>query len=205
MRCRRLITHFRADNGCAIRMPHERSWKSLVDSRTLQWRRPVFEILSYYTERTPGAWIEDRGVSICWRYLPKQADDVDIVWSRRQAAEVQNHIMDSLGERFGLHIVPGATGFLVMPKANSCASALEGLLDSTQASSGQTNLAINPPAQFDCIVCFSEDDRVFSFLKSVGSERVVTCGLGTKAREAYWTLEKTDMVFEMMDHLLSIA
>lgn len=70
-----------------------------------------------FTERTPGSIIEERDASIIWRYWTGDPleDSADRQWARRQAAEAQNHIFDSLGERFGLRIIPGKSSFLVLP------------------------------------------------------------------------------------------
>jgi len=56
---------------------------------------------SQFTERTPGAFIENSDIAITYRFSSDQQDDADRVWARRQAAEAQNHIWDSLGEQFG--------------------------------------------------------------------------------------------------------
>ena len=54
-----------------------------------------------FSERTPGSGVEGREASVVWRYCPPDAPDGDRQWARRQAAEAQNHIFDSLGERYG--------------------------------------------------------------------------------------------------------
>jgi hypothetical protein len=121
---------FRAENGCFASIPNrsegpaESVWHKLVTGTHNSWRQPVLEILAYYTERTPGSHVEDRGISIIWRYantgdhgqatpmsarhkrlstMSLSADESPIyedgkgneayLWARRQAAEVQNHIM----------------------------------------------------------------------------------------------------------------
>lgn len=124
-----------AENGCFVSLPERhpnaspngRVWHKLVSGVHESWRQPVLEILRYYTERTPGSMIDDRGISIVWRYantaegsgdesrrssivseeeedarceisteVPIYKDGVGneaYHWARRQAAEVQNHIM----------------------------------------------------------------------------------------------------------------
>lgn len=106
-----------------------RVWHKLVHGSHESWRQPVLEILRYYTERTPGSMIDDRGISIVWRYAntvetsgedsrrnsseskeDEEAHSENLAevptykdghgneayhWARRQAAEVQNHIMVS--------------------------------------------------------------------------------------------------------------
>ncbi|KAL7004350.1 Trehalose-6-P synthase/phosphatase complex subunit [Cystobasidiomycetes sp. EMM_F5] len=152
-----------AENGCFLALPaksisEDRVWHSLVDESHNQWRQPVLNALRYYTERTPGSCIDDRGLSIVWRYadvldsdhartfktpvyddklvsvvdaakMPIAIEDSEAYeWARRQAAEVQNHIMDSLGERFGLRLHPGATSFLILPRKAGRAMAVGHIL-----------------------------------------------------------------------------
>ena len=47
-----------AENGCFVQHCNQRDWHSLVDGFNLEWRTPVLEILDYFTERTPGSWVE---------------------------------------------------------------------------------------------------------------------------------------------------
>lgn len=83
-----------------------------------------------FTERTPGSIIEERDASIVWRYWTGdlQEDSADRQWARRQAAEAQNHIFDSLGERRGLRIIPGKNSFLVLPGNISRSTAVGSIL-----------------------------------------------------------------------------
>jgi len=83
-----------------------------------------------FTERTPGSFIEEREASMVWRFWagdPK-ADSADRQWAQRQAAEAQNHIFDSLGERYGLRIIPGNNSFLVLPNNISRSTAVGAIL-----------------------------------------------------------------------------
>jgi trehalose-6-phosphatase len=114
----------------------------------MTWKPICLELLQYFQERTPGSYIEERGASVVFRYFGRDAkrEGHDWEWARRQAAEAQNHIWDryaskldadvrcandcacSLGERFGLRIVPGKTSFLIMPNNISRSSAVGSIL-----------------------------------------------------------------------------
>lgn len=59
-------------------------------TRPVEYRR----LTGQFAERTPGSFIENRGASIRWRYWPGNANDTELPWARRQAAEAQNHIWD---------------------------------------------------------------------------------------------------------------
>ncbi|KAF6744609.1 alpha,alpha-trehalose-phosphate synthase [Ephemerocybe angulata] len=162
-----------AENGCFIRTRErvgprgereEGGWVSMVGGVGVGWKGACLEILHYFTERTPGSFIEEREASLVWRFwsgddstaptpsassaslspslsqsqstpsksnitsAPSAAAAADRQWARRQAAEAQNHIFDSLGERFGLRIIPGKNSFLVLPNNVSRSTAVAALM-----------------------------------------------------------------------------
>ncbi|PPQ70001.1 hypothetical protein CVT24_003776 [Panaeolus cyanescens] len=198
-----------AENGCFIKTRavvanNGRTvggeWVSMVANSNPGWKGPCLEILNYFTERTPGSFIEEREASMVWRFWTgsQSSSDLDLVssdpsspsgdipppslssassstststnatavppllskstsslninstnhssltdhnhpdrqWALRQAAEAQNHIFDSLGERFGLRIIPGRNSFLVMPNNVSRSTAVGAILAPGGLSSG---------------------------------------------------------------------
>ncbi|THH21691.1 hypothetical protein EUX98_g8296 [Antrodiella citrinella] len=123
-----------AENGCFVKTRATRSgesaWMNMVANFNLTWKVPCLEILYYFTERTPNSFIEEREASIVWRFWTGAMDNSssDRQWARRQAAEAQNHIFDSLGERYGLRIIPGSNSFLVLPNNISRSTAVGAIL-----------------------------------------------------------------------------
>lgn len=138
-----------AENGCFIRTRETKkspaTWIDMVANLNFTWKGPCVEILNYvrpsrsrsadrltsaqFTERTPGSFVEERDASIVWRFWTGPTDDCpDRQWARRQAAEAQNHIFDSLGERYGLRIIPGANSFLVLPNNISRSTAVGAIM-----------------------------------------------------------------------------
>ncbi|TFK27244.1 hypothetical protein FA15DRAFT_666537 [Coprinopsis marcescibilis] len=123
-----------AENGCFIRTRSSRSgegqWISMVARFNFTWKNACLEILNYFTERTPGSIVEEREASVVWRFWSGETlaeSNSDRQWARRQAAEAQNHIFDSLGERFGLRIIPGSNSFLVLPNNISRSTAISAI------------------------------------------------------------------------------
>ncbi|PWN51744.1 hypothetical protein IE53DRAFT_367797 [Violaceomyces palustris] len=115
-----------AENGCFVKHSGENQWTSLVAAADL---RPVREILSYFTERTPGSYIEERGASICWRFWSEafgSHSSHEAQWARRQSAEVSNLIH----ERFShsLRVIPGPTTCLIMPRHASRVAAVQHII-----------------------------------------------------------------------------
>ncbi|KAF9556929.1 hypothetical protein CPC08DRAFT_764923 [Agrocybe pediades] len=154
-----------AENGCFIKTRSVGSfngeWINMVSNFNLTWKSACLEILNYFTERTPGSFIEEREASMVWRYwtpdseveqaVAGQAEPISETdkqkiktetstaskkgnvspareWALRQAAEAQNHIFDSLGERYGLRIIPGRNSFLVLPNNISRSTAVGAIL-----------------------------------------------------------------------------
>ncbi|KDR78129.1 hypothetical protein GALMADRAFT_94660 [Galerina marginata CBS 339.88] len=126
-----------AENGCFIKTravgtgPNAfgGEWINMVSNFNLTWKSSCLEILNYFTERTPGSFIEERQASMVWRFWTGEGNDhPDRQWGQRQAAEAQNHIFDSLGERYGLRIIPGRNSFLVMPNNVSRSTAVGAIL-----------------------------------------------------------------------------
>lgn len=134
-----------AENGCFVKLRDINSggadagttggggWISMVSSLNMTWKSPCLEILNYFSERTPGSCIEEREASMIWRFWTGETmDHPDRQWAKRQAAEAQNHIFDSLGERYGLRIIPGRNSFLVMPNNISRSTAVAAILQQRQ-------------------------------------------------------------------------
>lgn len=117
---------FVAEDGCFVKHAGENFWNSLVAPMDL---RPVREILSYFSERTPGSYIEERSASVCWRFWNDKLGDRnshEAQWARRQSAEVANLIH----ERFShsLRVVPCRTNCLILPRHASRVAAVQHII-----------------------------------------------------------------------------
>ncbi|GAC72506.1 trehalose-6-phosphate synthase component TPS1 and related subunits [Moesziomyces antarcticus T-34] len=117
---------FVAEDGCFVKHSGENHWNSLVAPFDL---KPVHDILSYFTERTPGSYIEQRGASMCWRFWNDTLGDRnshEAQWARRQSAEVANLIH----ERFShsLRVVPCRTNCLILPRHASRVAAVQHII-----------------------------------------------------------------------------
>ncbi|TKY86038.1 hypothetical protein EX895_004863 [Sporisorium graminicola] len=115
-----------AEDGCFVKHAGEHQWNSLVAPFDL---RPVRDILSYFSERTPGSYIEERGASMCWRFWNDKLGDRnshEAQWARRQSAEVANLIH----ERFShsLRVVPCRTNCLILPRHASRVAAVQHII-----------------------------------------------------------------------------
>ncbi|GBE87033.1 Putative alpha,alpha-trehalose-phosphate synthase [UDP-forming] 100 kDa [Sparassis crispa] len=195
-----------AENGCFIKMRPgrngESSWINMVVNFNLTWKAPCLEILNYFTERTPGSFIEEREASIVWRFWTEPDHLSDRQWARRQAAEAQNHIFDSLGERYGLRIIPGANSFLVLPNNISRSTAVGAILQ----PGGPAHAAPAPRPSWmtsetsetagagdvDFVLAVGKDEKLMRRLNELDCAETVSTG--RRGTDAKWKLDPDNAV-----------
>ncbi|KAH9915312.1 glycosyltransferase family 20-domain-containing protein [Fomitopsis serialis] len=196
-----------AENGCYIRTRPTRggepTWVNMVANFNLTWKAPCLEILNYFTERTPGSFVEEREASVVWRYWTDPDEpQTDRQWARRQAGEAQNHIFDSLGERYGLRIIPGANSFLVLPNNISRSTAVGAILSpGGPAHSALASRAawLAPEAtepesvsDFGFVLAVGKDQKLMRRLNEL--ENAETASIGSKGTDAKWKLESEQVL-----------
>jgi trehalose 6-phosphate synthase/phosphatase len=192
-----------AENGCFAKIPVQNGkggvWISMVANLNLTWKGLCVEILNYFTERTPGSFVEEREASVVWRFWTGPTDDSsDRQWARRQAAEAQNHIFDSLGERYGLRIIPGSNSFLVLPNNISRSTAVGAILHpggpahSPRSSVPDLDVPVNGGGgETGFVFSVGSDEKLLRRLNELdNAETVSTSGKGTDAK---WKLDAEDV------------
>ncbi|CAK5279906.1 unnamed protein product [Mycena citricolor] len=192
-------------------------WISMVSTFNLGWKSSCIEILNYFTERTPGSFVEERMASIVWRFWTGETleDCGDRQWALRQAAEAQNHIFDSLGERYGLRIIPGDNSFLVLPNNVSRSTAVGAILHPGGPTSaigqqrgwptgGQFGSDDDAIAQgdLDLLLAITGDEHLIRRLNEFDVAETVATG-GKAATDARWTLGSN--VVETLSVLANIS
>lgn len=93
-----------AEHGAFIKHKGN-DWSARVpldDSRELEWKKLVMEVFEYYTERTPGSFIEQKKSSITWHY--RLADQEQ---GLRQAKECMNHLESNIISNFPIQLLGG--------------------------------------------------------------------------------------------------
>ncbi|KAG5636272.1 hypothetical protein H0H81_008558 [Sphagnurus paluster] len=193
-------------------------WINMVANFNLTWKSACLEILNYagpltrrsqFTERTPGSFVEERDASIVYRFWtggvePDGSECADRQWARRQAAEAQNHIFDSLGERYGLRIIPGKNSFLVLPNNVSRSTAVGAILHpGGPARSPLSRSWMSPDALddggtsgvkdlSDFVLVISGDEKLLRRLNEF--DEAETCSTSGRGTDARWKLEPQAVV-----------
>ncbi|KAJ7139621.1 alpha,alpha-trehalose-phosphate synthase [Mycena epipterygia] len=190
-------------------------WINMVATFNLTWKNSCTEILNYFTERTPGSFVEEREASVVWRFWTGEttSDCGDRQWALRQAAEAQNHIFDSLGERYGLRIIPGDNSFLVLPNNVSRSTAVGAILH--PGGPAQTTLQrggwMSPDSggddglahgDLDLILAVSSDEKLIRRLNEFDAAETVATG--GKVTDAKWKLD-AGKVLETLGVFASVA
>lgn len=89
-----------AEQGCWIREALQREWK-LFKPLSNEWKKEVLPIMEMYTDRLPGAYLEERDYSISWHY-----HKADIEQATFLAKEVGDHLL-SITTNIGVQVLPG--------------------------------------------------------------------------------------------------
>ncbi|KAH8828196.1 alpha,alpha-trehalose-phosphate synthase [Flagelloscypha sp. PMI_526] len=233
-----------AENGCFIKPKGESEWISRVSNASFDWKDSCLEILHYNVVHrlfggiglSPIRMHQPRPPSPCEdaeEWHRQHPDLVDRQWARRQAAEAQNHIFDSLGERYHLRIVPGSNSFLVIPNFASRSSvmaailtpgmSLHGLPQSPRSSllppagsSYMTSSALDgPDSGGELVVCISKEERLLRRVNEFGetsgrgdsvftvSTRITQALNSNKGTDAKWYLDMAK-VPSILDELVQV-
>lgn len=57
-----------AEHGALIRQADDGTWQPLGESLSHDWRDQIRPVLEVYVDRTPGAYVEDKGSSLVWHF-----------------------------------------------------------------------------------------------------------------------------------------
>ena len=92
-----------AEHGSFVKFPYSFHWyESFSSVDSMDWKGITLEILNYFTERTPGTFVEHKQRSLCWHY--RRADPE---FGSRQAKECQLNLESSLLSKYQVEILPG--------------------------------------------------------------------------------------------------
>ncbi|KAJ3853075.1 glycosyltransferase family 20 protein [Lentinula lateritia] len=213
-----------SENGCFLKTIEPSvaggtgTWITMVANFNMTWKSSCLEILNYFSERTPGSFVEEREASVVWRFWTGPSEDSsDRQWARRQAAEAQNHIFDSLGERYGLRIIPGANSFLVLPTKISRSTAVGAILHPDGPAQSPfagarpwmsiTESEVVPSSaqigeKWGCILGLSSDENLLRRLAELSIAE--TCSTSGKGTDASWKIERV-RVLPFLESLVDVA
>lgn len=103
-----LPTGLHAEHGLWSRWPAAREWEATMEIRS-DWKERVQPILDGFTERTPGAFVEQKTSTLVWHYRLADAE-----FGLMQAKELRLHLMGMLSN-LPVQVVAGEKTVEVRP------------------------------------------------------------------------------------------
>jgi trehalose-6-phosphatase len=116
-----------AENGSFLKFTDRHHWIPMSPDIDVSWKKAVNEIFEYYTDRTPGSYIEQKETSVVWHF--GLADQNFGAW---QALECSNHIQNALGATYSIHPVSKKKSVEVMPRNVNKGIAVRRILEHHQ-------------------------------------------------------------------------
>ncbi|KAI6030074.1 glycosyltransferase family 20-domain-containing protein [Pisolithus marmoratus] len=100
----------------------------------------------------------------------------DRSWACRQATEAQNHIFDSLGERYGLRIIPSQNSFLVLPNNISRSTAWSSTTvgSGTGRTSGATGGRVSSAGESTLVLGIGGEEQLLRRLNELDDAETVS-------------------------------
>ena len=170
----------------------KRGWKPRVpidEDRDREWKKLIMEIFEYYTERTPGSFIEQKLSSITWHYRLAEAE-----FGQWQAKECMNHIEENIISNYPIQLLSGKKNVEV----RLCSS-----------NKGEFVREVLAAGEYDFIFCAgddSTDEDMFKVLAEYKKENcsIFTCqiGIGTRPTSAHFSISSPSQLNSFLKKII---
>lgn len=150
----------------------KRVWKPRVpmdEERNKEWKKLVMEIFEYYSERTPGSFVEEKMSSITWHYRLAESE-----FGQWQAKECMNHIEENIISNYPIQLLSGKKNVEVrLCCSNKGEFVREALADD----------------QYDFIFCAGDDSTDEDMFKLLAEREKGDCAIFTCMKGVWqWTM-----------------
>jgi trehalose-phosphatase len=157
----------------------KRIWKPRIpidEEKDIEWKKLVMEIFEYYSERTPGSFIEEKVSSITWHYRLAESE-----FGHWQAKECMNHIEENIISNYPIQLLTGKKNVEV----RLCCS-----------NKGEFVKEVLAGGAYDFIFCAGDDSTDEDMFKALleyekGNCSIFTCLIGddcAKPTSAHFTI-----------------
>lgn len=164
-----------AEHGCFLKLPggSKDDWQDLIADHNDEWKVEVMQVFEYFTERTPGSFVERKSASLTWHY--RQCDPEFGSW---QAKQCQSLLENTISGKMSVEILAGKKNLEVRPISINKGQTLRRIL-----SEGTDRI------QADFVFCAGDDrtdEDMFKALLELEENRefhkeipnVFTCTIG---------------------------
>lgn len=161
----RLKVGLAAEFGFCHRAPGSDEWTSLGQDLDTSWKDVVRPIMTYFSERTPGTYIESKESSLAWHYR-----DADPHFGAWQAKDMQIHMEDVMST-LPLEIIQGNKLVEVRHVGVNKSLVLEEVLRQGPRNGYEEQVAVDEDTMedFDFVLCVGDDrsdEDMYQLLKS---------------------------------------
>eukprot|EP00644_Phytophthora_capsici_P005240 jgi/Phyca11/96386/e_gw1.1.184.1 len=175
----------------------------------MSWWEHVVPLLEYYTERTPGAYIERKESSVAWHYR-----DCDLDHGLWQASELLVSLRE-ITRSLPVSVCPGNRYLEVRPQKVSKATLFERIWDFNMEPGALDGTDDKQPVDFVLVIA-SGDDRtdedLFAQTTSVSTDEAedgryrfpvntFVCTLGRKLSQAPYYIKNSGDLFQLLQEM----
>lgn len=182
-----------AEHGCFVKHAGTNEWLNLSEEIDLCWKNDVLPIFEYYTERTPGSFVEEKRSSLTWHYRLAEPE-----YGSWQAKECHNHLENAVLSKLPVEILVGKKNLEVRPQAINKGEIVKRL----------TSMA----GDVDIVLCAGDDktdEDMFKALRELNLPGcdIITCTIGsaTKKTQASWHVETSEDMVQVLIELASVT
>lgn len=188
-----------AESGFYYKMKEDEDWIAMGENVDASWKNEVRPVMQYFTDRTPGSFIEEKETAFTWHYC-----DTDAEFGPMQARDMQVHLEDALSS-LPLDVVQGANNVEVRLQGTSKGSIVEAVLN-REAENGEIDFVL-------CVGDDQTDEAMFSTIRDMSTSTkvlaekscVYTCHIGTDRSAAQYFLQNIMDLRRLLRGLATIS
>ena len=224
-----------AEHGCFFKHPRKfqkqtlseavdvgDGWYRMVDVVNMSWRETIRPLFQYYTERTPGSFIEEKEVRpLCFPKEKRKKKiflnqrllssycclslQFNLTWHYRhadpefgswQAAELQVNL-DKILSHMPVSVILGSKTLEVRPSSADKATVVQAILRDIQQTPHDESVLVG--SEVDFLLCVGDgktDESIFALLGN--SYFSISCTVGKKQTKAHFYLDTVDEVKKLL-------
>jgi len=187
---------FSCEHGCFLRLhakPGEPvpEWQNLASGMDLSWKKTVMDILDEYAERTPGARVEEKRITVSWHYR-----NADPQYGEHQKNMLMLHLQGL--PKLPIDILVGKKVVEVRPQGFTKGTIARSILNSKDSDADRP-----PPVEF--ILCIGDDKTDEDMFEEVlkekkgGASHKFTITIKKKASQAAFFVDSIKDVLDLLN------
>lgn len=179
----------------ALSLTHLDGWISTVDPiESGSWRDSIRPLFQYYTDRTPGSFIEEKEINLTWHYR-----NTDPEFGNWQAAELHVNL-EKILSHMAVKILPGNKTLELHPTSVDKSVAVKSILYGlSQMNLEDEHVTLDAPPFILCIGDVRSNEGLFNLLGSL--PLTLTCTVGRREAEAKYYLDNVAEVSRLIDQI----